>query len=290
MITARGKAYPHDSRVELIGEEIYDEFDQEGAGGTYVPIEHPPISKLHGESLPDLPSTVTQLAEAPKYAPTGSVLRPLSAKGFGFLRSLSEPPIPREKKQVSIVQPVPKTSALSPIGDDINEQDKPKTILQTLEVMTIEDPQDTLQPAKTSSEGALPAHSPNKTVSSAGIASSVPLSASAPGTRPSSPAPSLEAILLDRKRRLAAAKESGTSLAPVPTPSDMRSPAMLRVPTVSTKVGKFKSSPLTGGERGRIFVAEEVPNMTGAPYGERIPDKKEDDAAHVKKEDDSGYL
>jgi metal transporter CNNM len=280
-------------RVELIGEEIYDEFDQEGAGGTissYVPTEHHPFSKLHGESLPDLPSTVAQPTETAKHIPTGSVLRPLSIKGFGFLRSRSEPPTPREKEQVPIVQPVPK---LSPIGDNINEQATPETVIQTLEAMAATDePQVAFQPAKTTSEDAPPAHSPKKrTLSNVGTASSVPHSSiSAPGTRASSPAPSLEAILLDRKRRLAAAKEAGISTPVLPLASDVRSPAMLRIPTGSSKVGKFKSSPLTGGERSRVAAEQVRQDMMSPAYEGRIPDEKDDDAAHVKKEDDSGYL
>ncbi|KAG0708522.1 hypothetical protein DFH29DRAFT_1075467 [Suillus ampliporus] len=287
---------------ELIGEEIYDEFDQEGAGGTissYVPVEHPPLSKLYGESLPDLPSTVTQPNEASKPAPSGSTLRPLSLKGFGFLRSRSEPPTPREADQVSIVQPVPKI-AFSPNDDSIKEQVTPETVFQTLEATTATDQlQDILQPARTTNnvstlpEDALPARNPTlkkTSVSSAGIAASVPVSVSAPGTRCSSPAPSLEAILLERKRRLTAAKELGISTPPVPSPSDVRSPALLRVPTVSIKGGKFKSSPLTGGERSRVVVAEEVMQDTISPAdNERIP-VEDDDAVHDKKEDDSGYL
>ncbi|KAG1721075.1 hypothetical protein EDD22DRAFT_983146 [Suillus occidentalis] len=230
---------------ELIGEEIYDEFDQDGAGGTissYVPIERPPLLKLHGESLPDLHSTAAQPIEAVKPAPTGPVMRPLSLKSFGFLRSRSEPPTPREMDEVSTVTP----ETVAPV-------------IQTLEALAaMDEPQDMLQSAKTaynastSPEDSLSA--PNFTlkkryVSSAGIATSVPGSVSAPGTRSSSPAPSLEAILLERKRRLTAARESGMSLPPVPVPSEVRSP---RIPKVSFKAGKFKSSPLTGGERSRI--------------------------------------
>jgi len=66
---------------------------------------------------------------------------------------------------------------------------------------------------------------------------------------------------------------------------------MIRVPMASPKVGKFKSSPLTGGERSRIVVAEQVRQDMMTADEERISDeKKEDDAVHVKKEDDSGYL
>ncbi|KAG2347319.1 hypothetical protein BDR05DRAFT_957946 [Suillus weaverae] len=288
---------------ELIGEEIYDEFDQDGAGGTissYVPIEHPPLSKLHGESLPDLHSTAAQPIEAVKPAPTGSVMRPLSLKSFGFLRSRSEPPTPRETDEVSAVQPVSKTSALCPINDSIKEQATPETVIQTLEALAaMDEPQDVLQPAKTtnnvstSPEDSLSARNftlKKRSVSSAGTAAFVPGSVSAPGTRSSSPAPSLEAILIERKRRLTVAKESGMSTPPVLLPSDVRSPALPRVPTVSFKAGKFKSSPLTGGERNRIVVAEPVMQDTmSAADKERILDEG-DDVAHDKKEDDSGYL
>lgn len=288
---------------ELIGEEIYDEFDQDGAGGSissYVPIERPPLLKLHGESLPDLHSTAAQPIEAVKPAPTGPVMRPLSLKSFGFLRSRSEPPTPRETDEVSTVQPVSTTSPLFSINDSVKDQVTPETVvpvIQTLEALAaMDEPQDMLQSAKTannastSPEDSLSA--PNFTlkkryVSSAGIATSVPGSVSAPGTRSSSPAPSLEAILLERKRRLTAARESGMSLPSVPVPSEVRSP---RVPKVSFKAGKFKSSPLTGGERSRIVVADQVMQdpMTTLDQ-ERILDEG-DDVAHDKKEDDSGYL
>ncbi|KAG1856062.1 hypothetical protein DFJ58DRAFT_906006 [Suillus subalutaceus] len=261
---------------ELIGEEIYDEFDQDGARGTissYVPTEHPPLLEVHGESLPDLHSTAARPIEAVKPAPTGPVLRPLSLN----------PPTPHETDEV-----VSKTSALSPTNDSIKEQVTPETVIpviQTLEALAaMDEPQDMLQPANTtnaastSPEGSLSA--PNFTMkkrsaSIAGIATSVPGSVSAPGTRSSSPAPSLEAILFERKRRLTAAKESGMSPPPVPLPSD---------------AGKFKSSPLTGGERSRIVVAEQVMQDTmNAADKERILDEG-DDVAHDKKEDDSGYL
>lgn len=291
---------------ELIGEEIYDEFDQDGAGGTissYVPIEHPPLLKLHGESLPDLHSTAAQPIEAVKPAPTGPVLRPLSLKSFGFLRSRSEPPTPRETDEVSTVQPVSTTPPLFSTNDSIKEQVTPETVvpvIRTLEALAaMDEPQDMLQPAKTTNNASTSPEdsfsAPNFTlkkrhVSSAGIATSVPGSVSAPGTRSSSPAPSLEAILLERKRRLTAARESGMSSAPVPVPSEVRSPALPRVPTVSIKAGKFKSSPLTGGERSRILVADQVMQDTVTTTDqERILDEG-DDVAHDKKEDDSGYL
>ncbi|KAG2073780.1 hypothetical protein BDR04DRAFT_1141059 [Suillus decipiens] len=291
---------------ELIGEEIYDEFDQHGAGGTissYVPTEHPPLLELNGETLPDLHSTATQPIEAVKPASTGPVLRPLSLKSFGFLRSRSEPPTPRETAEVSTVQSVSETSAICPINDSIKEQVTPETVIpvvQTLEALAaMDEPEDMLQPTKTTSDAStLPEDSlsarkstlKKRSVSIAGIAASVPGSVSAPGTRSSSPAPSLEAILFERKRRLTAAKELGMSAPPVPLLSDVCPPSLQRVPTVSIKAGKFKSSPLTGGERSRIVVAEQVmQNTMSATDKERILDEG-DDVSHDKKEDDSGYL
>ncbi|KAG2360535.1 hypothetical protein BDR07DRAFT_1397567 [Suillus spraguei] len=291
---------------ELIGEEIYDEFDQHGAGGiisSYVPTEHPPLSEHYEETLPDLHSTATQPIEAVKPTSTGPVLRPLSLKSFGFLRSRSEPPTPREPAEVSTVQSVSETSAIYSINDSIKEQVTPETVIpvvQTLEASaTMDEPQSIPQPAKTTSntstspEDSLSARKTTlkkRSVSIAGIAASIPGSVSAPGTRSSSPAPSLEAILFERKRRLTAAKELGMSAPPVPLPSDVRSPSLQRVPTVSIKAGKFKSSPLTGGERSRIVVAEQVMQDTmSATDKERILDDG-DDVTHDKKEDDSGYL
>ncbi|KAG2113594.1 uncharacterized protein F5147DRAFT_681870 [Suillus discolor] len=278
---------------ELIGEEIYDEFDQDGAGGTissYVPTEHPPLLEVHGQSLPDLHSTAAQPIEAVKPALIGPVLGSLSMKSFGF-RSRSEPPTPRETDDVSTKQPVSMASVLSPINDSIKKQVTPEAVFsvtQTPEALAaMDERQDMHQPAKTTNNAST---LKKRSVSSAGIVAFAPGSVSAPGTRASSPAPSLEAILLERKRRLTLAKESGMNTPPVTLPSDMRFPPTLsRVPTVSVKAGKFKSSPLTG-ERGRIIVAEQVmQDPTNVADKERIMDEG-DDVAHDKKEDDSGYL
>ncbi|KAG2155185.1 uncharacterized protein EDB93DRAFT_1222403 [Suillus bovinus] len=284
---------------ELIGEEIYDEFDQDGAGGTissYVPTEHPPVLELYGKSLPDLHSTAAQPIEAVKSALNGPVLRPLSMKSFGFFRSRSEPPTPRETDEVSAVQPVLKTSVLSPINDGVKEHLTPETVIsdtQTSEALaTTDEWQDMLQPANTTNNASTSFKDAlltpdftlkKRSVSSAGIA------ASAPGTRSSSPAPSLEAILLERKRRLTLAKESGMSTPSVPLPSDVRFSALPRVPTVGIKAGKFKSSPLAGEERGRIVAEQVMQDTTSAADVERTLDEG-DDVAHDKKDDDSGYL
>jgi metal transporter CNNM len=108
----------------LIGEEIYDEFDPEGARHgevtSYVPPQSiapdsdvPPVLRRKG-SAPQLSSPETSRAAVPSSQPTqrsasGSgtpVLRPIAIpalKGLSFLtgRSRSEPPVPRDGKLTS---------------------------------------------------------------------------------------------------------------------------------------------------------------------------------------------
>ena len=80
----------------------------------------------------------------------------------------------------------------------------------------------------------------------------------------SAAAPSLEAVLLDRKRRLAAGGGQ-TSATPMPFPSQKSSSAVFEqqrpatAPRVGSNIkGKFKSTPLEGGERSGMVVAEKV--------------------------------
>jgi metal transporter CNNM len=113
----------------LIGEEIYDEFDREGAHHgevtSYVPPQSispdsdgSPILRRKG-SAPELSSPeISRAAELPSAQPTqrsasGSgtpVLRPIAIpalKGLSFLtgRSRSEPPVPRDGKPSRLTVP-----------------------------------------------------------------------------------------------------------------------------------------------------------------------------------------
>ncbi|KAI5981520.1 hypothetical protein EDC04DRAFT_2916498 [Pisolithus marmoratus] len=91
---------------ELIGEEIYDEFDPKGAGGmvsSYVPTELS-LTKTDGrsESTPDLPAAVADNSSSPRTSKSTAgtpVLRPLTIKGLGFFRSKSAPPSPRDNNR-----------------------------------------------------------------------------------------------------------------------------------------------------------------------------------------------
>ncbi|KAH7909012.1 hypothetical protein BJ138DRAFT_1011658 [Hygrophoropsis aurantiaca] len=271
---------------ELIGEEIYDEFDPEGANGSvssYVPTESSPKPKFpRAESSPDL--TVPRLTEEPlEMAPTISksvtttpVLRPIALKSFSFLRSSSAPPTPRESKPKGRSlpsSPKRKTATLPadvPEDNDRSGSETPKQDpVAVLETMAAEKepearnsaPKEDAPPASDDT----PVHEPQlkkRSLSSTGIATSV----SSPVSRSASPAPSLEAILFDRKRRLAAAAagKDGSSatlpLLPLPIPGvsgESRTPGV-RVTTPSIKGSRFKSSPLGGGDRSGVVVAEQV--------------------------------
>jgi metal transporter CNNM len=104
----------------LIGEEIYDEFDPEGAQALYNPspavaasqtspdAQQSTILKRKG-SAPQLTDSSAPLAETTVPSPgsntpnkssllPGPLLRPLNVKGLDFIRSRSAPPTQRGKK------------------------------------------------------------------------------------------------------------------------------------------------------------------------------------------------
>ncbi|KIJ19436.1 hypothetical protein PAXINDRAFT_96797 [Paxillus involutus ATCC 200175] len=300
---------------ELIGEEIYDEFDSEGANGTissYV-LSEPTAKKFPDSevSSPPLDDIIATLALSPsRSAATSPVPRPVTTRELSFLRSKSAPPSPRDLSRApslasrSRQEPQPNTPAESNIT----------IVIQTLEAIastssderegaeeTLKDTATTPHPA---SEGAARPTTPRsaplkkRALSSAGLASTLPSSVSSPATRSASPAPSLEAILLDRKRRLAAAAAAGKDtnslvLPSIPSTTESRDTkgSALRVVTPIVKgTSKFKSSPLGGGERTGIVVAEQVKQEMKDRDGEVRKPNETDKAGPDKKEDDSGYL
>ncbi|KAG9312631.1 hypothetical protein JVU11DRAFT_7046 [Chiua virens] len=90
-------------------------------------------------------------------------------------------------------------------------------------------------------------------------------------SRSASPVPSLEAILLDRKRRLAAAAAAG------------KDPNALTAPASS------KAVPSAAGERTGVVIAEKVKQDIKVPEEDvRIPGEM--DKAGPDKKEDSGYL
>ncbi|KAI9570083.1 hypothetical protein HD554DRAFT_2086717 [Boletus coccyginus] len=287
---------------ELIGEEIYDEFDFGAANGTissFVPSELASAKKS--------PETEISLGVVPQindvFATRSSVLRPRNTYGLNFLRSMSAPPSPRNRGRT------PPSDFSVPIQSaQLNTFEGPSAINTT--TVTVGSPGITKtassdEPKSKEEKEPAPENVSDLSIirpvplkkrpgSSSGTASVLLSSVTPAASRSVSPAPSLEAILLDRKRRLAAAgKDGGPMIAPSTLGTnenyDARVPA-LRAPITSPKgTSKFKSSPLGGGEQTRVIIAEKVKHVKDQEEGVRIPDEM-DKVAPDKKEDDSGYL
>ncbi|KAJ7747204.1 hypothetical protein B0H14DRAFT_2984906 [Mycena olivaceomarginata] len=224
---------------ELIGEEIYDEFDPQGAhGDPYVPPAREVVPAL---TLVEAPAAGP--SESPAQVTKGPtpILKPLSLKGLNFLRSRSAPPTPREPGAI-LPAAIAERAAESPaaINHAADGSDAPTQPLP-------------VKPA--------PGHAPPL-----GLAASL-----GNVSRSVSPAPSLEAILLERKRRLGAAGTApGTIGSPAMSTASVNVPSVVvgagggpagsaaRLVPVTVKGARFKSSPLGGGERIGVVVAEQV--------------------------------
>ncbi|KAJ7157300.1 hypothetical protein C8R46DRAFT_1355653 [Mycena filopes] len=275
---------------ELIGEEIYDEFDPQGAhGDPYVP-------PVHEEIIP-LPPPVELPPPAPTKAPKPAtpVLKPLSLKGLNFLRSRSAPPTPREPS-LTLASAVNATTAtgaaespavMSHATEDAQGQGAIPTVIVERNTPS---PTPSLTPTVPDEPAPVldvkkPTPSTVMNPSPLGLAASLPhIVASI--SRSASPAPSLEAILLDRKRRLGAAAtapsgaisgsiiatgnaNANTSAAVMSTTS-VNAPSIAsggvpgasasaaRIVPAAVKGTRFKSSPLGGKERTGVVVAEQV--------------------------------
>lgn len=290
--------------LELIGEEIYDEFDDEGARvGQY---EAPPI-QVRGEdgNPPRRESSAPPSLKPEPVNASQSQGKATGLKGLGFFRTKSAPPIPLDLKNpvsddkpevqteeditaltaIPVIQmPRPVKGIRSPPSIILEHQSNlskdgvvtalvnPGTTIPSSLVRDTARP-----PARSNSEGFL---APPSTAASAlptRLATNVPSSQSRSG----SPAPPLEAVLFERKRRLHAGgtgpSPSGTSPS-TPTPQGVINTGLLSSAVASlsqsapsapasggvggSKGTKFKSSPLGGVERSGVVVAEQV----GAAY------------------------
>ncbi|KAJ6541667.1 hypothetical protein B0H19DRAFT_1174110 [Mycena capillaripes] len=259
---------------ELIGEEIYDEFDPQGA---------------HGDPYIAPSSTSGTTLNPPPKAPT-PVLKPLSLKGLNFLRSRSAPPTPREPNANATLPAVGDRATESPAVLDHTPAAADGASPDTVPIVVIErntpSPTPSLTPTVPDEQPDVKKPVPIS-ANPIGLAVSLPHVGAGAGignvSRSVSPAPSLEAILLERKRRLGAA-----TTAP---PGAVSSPAMstasvnLSVPagaaggpagvgaarsvpaSVGVKGTRFKSSPLGGGERMGVVVAEQVKEQMGVGDG-----------------------
>lgn len=260
--------------VELIGEEIYDEFDPQGHPDlkSFAQNESKPphpILERKGSAL-ELVGGITRTAstkESPRRfsanAPNKAALSALKLnfKGLGFTRSRSAPPSPTEEKPEVFLGKGSKDKDISVTVQESAVDDEkydyfPRELHPDHEQAEMDFAD--VAPVHTSTDEAPQIVAPQPLSPAANVSSSIhaptPVAASAlpsnhrivnpalilPYARNPSPSPSLEqAILVERKRRAAA----GMSSAVVP------------------KGTRFKSSPLTG-DRGGGVVAERVKRTT----------------------------
>lgn len=287
---------------ELIGEEIYDEFDKQGAHGD--PYHVPPVQDINKVTEPNLrrprsASVIRPDSFVSAVYGQGSQGKAASLMGFEFFRTRSAPPVPGEQEKQS--QPEVEISNDRKIDSSndtaIDEgttlvmprpvhgvsHNTPSIILEQYSDISLSDVDKPSTPAVPDS-GLLNVN----ILPPAGTAVS----------RVNSPATTLEAILLDRKRRLAAQVAGGaisgshgpnnppqgssvtgssilhkdfafvgTSASPSPSTLPASEPAS-RPSSVRGGISgggkgtKFKSSRLGGGERTGVVVAEQV----GAAY------------------------
>ncbi|KAI0660310.1 hypothetical protein C8Q70DRAFT_87060 [Cubamyces menziesii] len=291
---------------ELIGEEIYDEFDPQGHPdlSAYIQGEAKAISAMKRTgSAPQLVPTDTSdsITIAPSTVPKSSppppivkpialpALRGLNFKNLGFQRSRSAPPTPRdidppEKEKIAqedtippvppvpegIIAPEPPSIVVEPMPIRFSEKPPQITVIddttfrapKPISPPVVIPPESTL--AATNMSRARSLHGP---AANTGIAV-IPVPPTmnlgfGPPSRSASPAPSLEqAILVERKRRAASGSGNQTSL----------------------KGGWFKSSPLNGGERSGVIVAERVKRDLRPKEGESAEGSA--DAGDVRKPDE----
>ncbi|KAF8632705.1 hypothetical protein AX15_001729 [Amanita polypyramis BW_CC] len=312
---------------ELIGEEIYDEFDLQGAGGD--PYELPGVQIVSEKAEDRANTSVPADSSSGPYTPATSgilsfaglqIPKPLKAFDLFALRSHSAPPGPRvintpinpaaDGDQITD-PPVKSKSAqleenVTKVTDTVSQTMTKITIHPTrrttssvssegemLEQDTVphnpaEDATTTIGPTSEcrKSKSTPPVTAPVSTVQFSSPAASRRKPMSLPAAPPNppwntSPAPSLEAILLDRKRRMQAyvsTPGSGSSLGSTAGPNtcSFASPGARPrtsdnpVPTVpgagiasisKAKGTRFKSSPLgsielIGGSERPIYRTE----------------------------------
>lgn len=315
---------------ELIGEEIYDEFDTQGAHGD--PYEVPPIQEHDGD---------LSKAMNPAYTPQTNALSSVNQRSSnyfpghltaqmptllkGLVRTRSAPPVPRGEGE----NPAVGSEKVTRFADDYKQEivpqaatgiqmpkpirssgrNPPSIILEQHSSISSSDSgvaaaltpppingpmlgrnpfapvqalgSNILAPAGTvlvsSPSGGSIAANPAHAVAASALHNGDPSSAYAVSPSPS-PGPALEAILLDRKRRLAAASShtSGPGGNIRPSSSSASSMAsmsvsqskegLIQVPPgspknvhgASVKGTRFKSSPLGGAERTGVVVAEQI--------------------------------
>ncbi|KAH9847079.1 DUF21-domain-containing protein [Lenzites betulinus] len=262
---------------ELIGEEIYDEFDPQGHPdlSAYAQAEvkgasmmkrtgsAPQLAPEHSTDAPVLPPADVYRPPLPSIVKPIAIpaLRGLNFKGLSFPRSRSAPPTPRDAVSTE-KEKVLQETATPPVPEGVVVDEAPPTLIDERFMMaTVHDEPASIPVARAvppqvviPADSALAAANMQRSRSVHGPAGPsgiavIPVPPTlnlgfGPPSRSTSPAPSLEqAILVERKRRAASGSGNQSAL----------------------KGGWFKSSPLNGGRPG-VIVAERVKrDLHGGP-------------------------
>lgn len=238
--------------TELIGEEIYDEFDTEGGQTAYY---MPPESEMTSAPAPAPPTQ----PPAPTKLLTVSAT-PAITRGLSFLTGRGRNPTPREHKPPASnhMPAIPSPAAVT------GPNAAPKHLLTPpLEAEGGVRPIIVVSPAAIDTPNPLenlpePSTTPRNSLPIPKKSKSLPPAAAITPLQGQAPLP-LEAVLLDRKRRLGVRTAAPGGIALPALAVDGPALANSRVGTpVSTKGQRFKSSPIGGGERAGVVVAEMV--------------------------------
>ncbi|KAF9005221.1 hypothetical protein BDQ17DRAFT_1354066 [Cyathus striatus] len=233
---------------ELIGEEIYDEFDPQGAHGD--PYELPPSKAEEAANAANVaidPTTIPPVIKAPT-----PILRPIALKGMRLFRPKSAPPTERNPAvgENAVAQEIPSL----PRAADQNEDSAPASMLPVRSSSYHSIPS-----IVTNTNDGLPSEVTLTSVAQVASPLAIPAQLLQVSTRGASPSPSLEAVLLERKRRqLGAVTASapvssaasttslvgGVSISSGAPVNAVSSAGTSLVRPTSAKPNRFKSSPL----------------------------------------------
>ncbi|KAJ2918903.1 hypothetical protein MD484_g1524, partial [Candolleomyces efflorescens] len=240
---------------ELIGEEIYDEFDAQGAHGDLYQIPSTTTGKEDPAAPPPPPATSAEHDGNNKGMG-------LNLKGLGFLmRTRSAPPARRDQRNGKRSRPSTATTLNTEDDPTANFSAVPQLIDEKGLEISIASPAETpsflghhisevgATGGRLFVTGSAPA---TRAPSPCGLGSSKANPAtgtqqrhSAAQSRSNSPAPSLEVVLLERKRRLtASAAAAGVATASSATPTGQGGIVAPR-PVHPMRGIAFKSSPLS---------------------------------------------
>ncbi|RDB21713.1 hypothetical protein Hypma_011126 [Hypsizygus marmoreus] len=253
---------------ELIGEEIYDEFDPQGARGD--PYQVPPAAHDMKPQESVVP-TNDELTTASKSPAMNTIYMPIALRGLGglgFLRSRSAPPIPRDQDTPMNVDEKHGDS------ETFDAQDEGRNIASTDHTHLITASGQGPNAERSAIATAIPMPAPSSLQELVAVsdtnfgtgdnppAPTISSPFASPISRGGSPGPvPLEAVLLDRKRRILGTTSSTSSAASLgvsfvgrststpPSSSKTDNQQNMIRNTPSTKGTRFKSSLLAEGDR-----------------------------------------